>query len=162
MENVLNKLVAEIKSNIAHDLENYLKQYRPHANSYPHFNIELLWLVLNAYNTYQEEERDGVDYIFNINNPEDLKCCIEGGMTAKQVAWLYDQSQVNTTPFFYFGVNYEKPKPIANWEALIINLINWLDNILPCVLAYPYSLKSYEELYKACITKYMINSQLVP
>lgn len=162
MENVLNKLVAEIKSNIAHDLENYLKQYRPHANSYPHFNIELLWLVLNAYNTYQEEERDGVDYIFNINNPEDLKCCIEGGMTAKQVAWLYDQSQVNTTPFFYFGVNYEKPKPIANWEALIINLINWLDNILPCVLAYPYSLKSYEELYKACITNYMINSQLVP
>ena len=162
MENVLNKLVAEIKSNIAHDLENYLKQYRPHANSYPHFNIELLWLVLNAYNTYQEEERDGVDYIFNINNPEDLKCCIEGGMTAKQVAWLYDQSQVNTTPFFYFGVNYEKPKPIANWEALIINLINWLDNILPCVLAYPYSLKSYEELYTACITNYMINSQLVP
>ena len=162
MENVLNKLVAEIKTNIAHDLENYLKQYRPHANSYPHFNIELLWLVLNAYNTYQEEERDGVDYIFNINNPEDLKCCIEGGMSAKQVAWLYDQSQVNTTPFFYFGVNYEKPKPIANWEALIINLINWLDNILPCVLAYPYSLKSYEELYKACITNYMINSQLVP
>ena len=162
MENVLNNLVAEIKSNIAHDLENYLKQYRPHANSYPHFNIELLWLVLNAYNTYQEEERDGVDYIFNINNPEDLKCCIEGGMTARQVAWLYDQSQVNTTPFFYFGVNHEKPKPIANWEALIINLINWLDNILPCVLAYPYSLKSYEELYKACITNYMINSQLVP
>ena len=162
MENVLNKLVAEIKSNIAHELENYLKQYRPYGNSYPHFNIELLWLVLNAYNTYQEEEQDGVGYIFNINNPEDLKCCIEGGMTAKQVAWLYDQSQVNTTPFFYFGVNYEKPKPIANWEALIINLINWLDNILPCVLAYPYSLKSYEELYKACITNYMINSQLVP
>ena len=162
MENVLNKLVAEIKSNIAHELENYLKQYRPYGNSYPHFNIELLWLVLNAYNTYQEEERDGVDYIFNINNPEDLKCCIEGGMTAKQVAWLYDQSQVNTTPFFYFGVNYEKPKPIANWEALIINLIKWLDNILPCVLAYPYSLKSYEELYKACITNYMINNQLVP
>ena len=151
MENVLNKLVAEIKSNIAHDLK-----------SYTECNDELLKLVLNAYNTYQEEERDGVDYIFNINNPEDLKCCIKGGMTAKDIAWLYEQSQVNSTPFFYFGVNYEKPKPIANWDALVINLINWLDNVLPCMLAYPYALKNYEELYKVCVTDYMINNQLVP
>ena len=151
MENVLNKLVAEIKSNIAHDL----KQCLDH-------NGELLKLVLDAYNTYQEEEQDGLYYIFDINKPEDLKSCIENGMTAQEVAWLYDQSQVNTTTFFYFGVNFEKPKPIANYDALVVNLINWLDNILPCVLAYPYLLKSYEELYKVCVTDYMINNQLVP
>ena len=151
MKNVINKLVEEIKSNIARDLK-----------SYPYINWELLKLVLNAYNTYQEEERDGVDYIFDINKQEDLKCCIEGGMTAKEVAWLYEQSQVNTTPFFYFGVNYQQPKPIANYKALVTNLINWLDDILPCVLAYPYLLKSYEELYRVCVTDYMINNQLVP
>ena len=148
MENIINKLVTEIKNNIAHDL----KQCDYH----------LLGLVLNAYNTYQKEERDGVDYIFDINKPEDLKCCIEGGMTAQEVGWLYEQSQVNTTSLFYFGTNYQKPKPIANYEELVVNLINWLDNMLPCVLAYPYLLKSYEELYKVCITDYMINNQLVP
>ena len=151
MENVLKSLVSEIKSNIAHDLKQY-----------PFSNGELLKLVLDAYNTYQEEERDGVDYIFDINKPEDLKCCIEGGMTAKEVAWLYEQSQVNTTPFFYFSVNYQHPKPIMNYNALMSNLVAWLDNVLPCVLAYPYLLKSYEKLYKVCVTNYMINNQLVP
>lgn len=148
MENVLNKLVAEITSNIAHDLK--------------HCDYQLLELVLDAYNTYQEEERDGVDYIFNINKPEDLKCCIEGGMTAQEVAWVYNQSQVNTTPLFYFGIKYQKPKPIETYDVLVNKLIKWLDNVLPCVLAYPYILKSYEELYKVCITDYMINNQLVP
>lgn len=151
MENVLNKLVTEIKDNIAHELKRY-----------PYRKCDLLKLVLDAYNTYQEEERDGVDYIFDINKPEDLKCCVEGGMTAQEVAWLYEQSQVNTTPFFYFGVNYSKPKPIANYVALMDNLIKWLDNVLPCVLAYPYLLKSYEDLYKVCVTDYMIDNQLVP
>ena len=151
MENVLKSLVSEIKSNIAHDLKQY-----------PYSNGKLFDLVLNAYNTYQEEERDSVDYIFDINKQEDLKCCIEGGMTAKEVAWLYEQSQINTTPLFYFGVNYQHPQPIANYKVLVTNLINWLDDILPCVLAYPYLLKSYEELYRVCVTDYMINNQLVP
>ena len=151
MENILNKLVTEIKNNLAHDL-----------NRYPYRNYDLLKLVLDAYNTYQEKERDGVDYIFDINKPEDLKSCVENGMTAQEVAWLYEQSQVNTTPLFYFGVNHEKPKPIATYNGLVINLINWLDKVLPCVLAYPYLLKGYEELYKVCITDYMVNNQLVP
>ena len=151
MENVIKSLVAEIKRNIVCDLHQYLD-----------YDGELLKLVLDAYNTYQNEERDGVDYIFDINNPDDLQCCIAGGMTAKEVAWLYEQSQVNTTPFFYFGVNYQQPKPIANYKALVTNLINWLDEILPCVLAYSYLIKSYEKLYKVCVTDYMINNQLVP
>ena len=151
MENVLNNLVKEIKNNIVHALKQY-----------PDRNGELLKLVLNAYNTYQEEERDGVDYIFDINKPEDLKSCIEGGMSAKDVSWLYNQSQVNTTPLFYFGVNYEKPKPIANYDALVVDLINWLDDVLPCVLAYPYLHKSFEKLYTLYITDYMINNKLVP
>lgn len=151
MENVFKSLVAEIKRNIVCDLHQYLG-----------YDGKLLKLVLDAYNTYQKEERDGVDYIFDINNPDDLQCCIAGGMTAKEVAWLYEQSQVNTTPFFYFGVNYQQPKPIVNYKALVTNLINWLDEILPCVLAYSYLVKSYEKLYKVCVTDYMINNQLVP
>lgn len=151
MENVLNNLLTEIKGNIAHDLKQY-----------PYRNGELLKLVLNAYNTYQKEERDSVDYIFDINKPEDLKCCIEGGMSEKEVTWLCEQSQVNTTPFFYFGVNYKKPKPIADYNTLVANLISELDNILPCILAYPYIFNMFIELYKVCLTDNIINSQLVP
>ena len=151
MKDVINKLVEEIKSNIARDL-----------TSSPYINWELLKLVLNAYNTYQEEERDGVDYIFDINKPDDLKRCIEGGMTAQDIAWLYEQSQKDTMSFFYFGINYQKPKPIANYETLVADLINWLDYILPCMLAYSHQCKDYEYLYQVCITNQMICNQLVP
>ena len=36
-------------------------------------NENLMFVTLNAYNCYQEEERDGVDYIFDLNNADDLK-----------------------------------------------------------------------------------------
>ena len=48
----------------------------------------VLKMVLAAYNDYQESERDGVDYIFDIENTNDLKCCIDGGMTAKAIGGL--------------------------------------------------------------------------
>ena len=42
------------------------------------------------------------------------------------------------------------------------SLISELDNILPCILAYPYIFNMFIELYKVCLTDNIINSQLVP
>ena len=138
MEKEINALVENIKKSIISDLK-----------AYPFKNQDVLEMVLAAYNTYQEEERDGVDYIFDIDNTEDLKCCVDGGQTAQEVCELWHNSQMNTTKYFYFGCNHQKPEPIRNYAELVGNLIHWLDEVLPCVIAYPFV---YRVLYEHYVT----------
>ena len=110
-------------------------------------NQDALEIVLDTYNTYQEEERDGVDYIFNIESADDLKCCVDGGLTAQEISDIWRGYLTNTTKYFYFGCNYQKPTPIITYKELITNLINWLDDVLPCVLSYPCVYKSFYAHY---------------
>jgi hypothetical protein len=124
------------------------------------FSVEgdmILKMVLAAYNDYQESERDGVDYIFDIENTNDLKCCINGGMTAREIGGLYLGSQSQHLRYFYFGCNYPTPKPIANWEILRQQLISWLPDLILNVLAYPYAYDSYKDLYRLYVTDVIID-----
>ena len=66
--------------------------------------------LMELYNQYQEDEQDGVDYIFDINNAEDLKCCIDGGLTSSEIASLCNRG----VRFFNFGVNYSDATPVTN------------------------------------------------
>ena len=63
-----NSIVEIMKRRIAHDLR------------YDNTN-GVLDIVLNAYNRFQKDEIDGVDYIFDITIQNDLKCMVEGGLT---------------------------------------------------------------------------------
>ena len=110
---------------------------------------DVLEMLLKAYNDYQESERDGVDYIFNINDTNDLKCCIDGGMTAKEIGELYSGSIHNHSQYFYFGCNHPKPEPINSLADLRCNLVCWLDELIPSILAYPYAYESYKAIYEA-------------
>lgn len=143
MKKAINTMVESIKAAIIRDMENLCSMKGNHVFA----------IVLNSYNTYQEEERDGVDYIFNINNQKDLKCCVEGGMTAKEVCALYQRCQATTIPYFYFGQNYPEPKVVNSWMELRKNLITWLDEMLPYVIAYP---SVYHELYGEYVTDYVL------
>lgn len=116
----------------------------------------VLKMVLAAYNDYQESEHDGVDYIFDIENTNDLKCCIDGGMTAKEISGLYLGSQSEHLRYFYFGCNHSTPKPIANWETLRQQLVSWLSDLIPNVLAYPFAYESYKQLYVRYVTDVII------
>ncbi|MBP5458492.1 MAG: hypothetical protein J6Y37_18525 [Paludibacteraceae bacterium] len=136
-ENMKNAIVRDIQG--VHSLEG--------SDSLP--------VVLNAYNAYQEEERDGVDYIFDIRNIEDLTCCVNGGMTAKEIHDIYEGSK-NHTPYFYFGVNHKSPEPIKSIEVLRDNLANWLDEVLPPVIAFPFARDAYKELYVRYVTTAML------
>lgn len=73
--------------------------------------------LLNAYNAYQENERNGVDYLFDFENQDDLICCIQGGLTATEIANLiatYNSGDNNNyTTLFFFGCNYKTPKLIT-------------------------------------------------
>ena len=116
----------------------------------------VLKMVLAAYNDFQESERDGVDYIFDIDNLDDLKCCVDGGMTAQVIGGLWLGSQSRHLRYFYFGSNYPTPKPIANWETLRQILVSWLPDLIPNVLAYPFAYESYRQLYVRYVTDVII------
>ena len=117
----------------------------------------VLKMVLAAYNDYQESERDGVDYIFDIDNNNDVICCMRGGLTSQEICGLWLGSQSKHIRYFYFGCNYSKPKPIDTWDELRTNLIAWLDEVLACVIAYPYAYDSYRNLYTHYVTNVVID-----
>lgn len=117
----------------------------------------VLKMVLAAYNDYQESERDSVDYIFDIENNNDLKCCINGGMTAKEICGLYLGSQSQHLRYFYFGCNHQTPMPIANWDELRQQLVSWLPDLIPNVLAYPFAYESYRQLYERYVTDIIVS-----
>ncbi len=142
MKKVIATMVEKISKAIINDTKNV-------------FSVEgdmVLKMVLAAYNDYQESERDGVDYIFDIENTDDLKCCINGGMTAKEIGGLYLGSQSRHLRYFYFGCNHQTPKPIADWETLREQLVSWLPELVRNVLAYPYAYESYRQLYVKYVT----------
>lgn len=105
----------------------------------------LLYAVLCAYNKWQEDERDGVDYIFNLYNNDELRSCVEGGLNANQIAYLSNEvSKHNKTIYFLFGINHQEPAQFNNNDELIQQLVGHLGTFLPYVFVYP---NSYGELY---------------
>lgn len=110
-------------------------------------------VILKAYNVYQEETSEDVDYILNLHDKDDLLACVDGGITAEKLADLVI-NEGNKTPYFFFGVNYKVPKQFDNFDQLFRQLISWLDDILPRVLAYPNAFDSFKEVYRRYFTPY--------
>lgn len=111
-------------------------------------------LVLDVYNEYQESERDGADYIFDLNKKEDLIVCIKGGLTARMVQELVNKLDGGFTQYFYFGYNY--PTPISiKFKDLKLNLSNYLDELVDYIIAYPFE-GACRELYTILITNLII------
>lgn len=100
-------------------------------------DTDIFNLVLDVYNKYQESERDGADYIFDLNKKEDLIVCIKGGLTARMIQELVNNLDDGFTQYFYFGYNY--PTPISiKFKDLKTNLYNYLDEIVDYIIAYPF------------------------
>ena len=146
MKKAIESMVQKVSNAIINDTRNV-------------FSVEgdmVLKMVLAAYNDFQESERNGVDYIFDIENTNDLKCCIDGGMTAKEIGSLYLGSHSRHLRYFYFGCNHPTAEPISNWETLRQQLVSWLPDLIPNVLAYPFAYESYKELYVRYVTDVII------
>lgn len=114
-------------------------------------NEKAIRIFINAYNEWQENEKDGVDYIFNINNQNDLECVVKGGMTAKEIAELTKSS---SNGFFFFGCNYPTPKAIGDEETLKNVLLAYAYEVVEFVLAYPFA-PNAQQLYQQYITNYI-------
>lgn len=116
------------------------------------YNLDMF---LKAYNRWQEDEHNGVDYIFNINNPDDLIDCIKGGLTADEIANFVNNAKAwaNETPYFLFGCNH-KLQPLSNGH--ILNLIyNNLDDIVDYIIAYPW-VEEYRSVYTDVVTNRLL------
>ena len=149
MKKAINTMVEGIKKSIIRDTRDV----------YSEKGDKVLKMLLKAYNDFQESERDGVDYIFDIDNTDDLKCCIDGGMTAQEICGLWLGSQSRHLRYFYFGCNHPKAEPINTWLELRMNLVAWLDELIPNVLAYPYAYESYRNIYTAYVTDVILGLQ---
>ena len=124
-------------------------------------DAKLTTIVLNAYNRYQEDERDGVDYLFDINNKDDVKCCFDGGLSISEfVSAYFDRETRHLTSYFFFGVNHPKPSFITSKELLAAVLQNSLADIMPHMFCHP-NIKEYSALYEALISDYMFDNEMV-
>ena len=104
-------------------------------------DIHTINKLIDVYNTYQEEERDGVDYIFDLQNKEDLCTCIKGGLTAEEIAELVakslDNDGENYTTKFLFGCNHVSPYLLTH-SVLISSLALHAVEIVDCMLQDPF------------------------
>lgn len=99
-------------------------------------------LAIDTYNAYQENERDGVDYIFDLDDAHDLRTCISGGLTAKEISGLYNESLCEgCTKFFMFGVNHSKPIILTKYE-LKTALLGMAEEIIADMIMHPHSYDS--------------------
>lgn len=147
MKTKINEMVKMIAEKISNDL------YAEYKND---MHDEVLQMVLKAYNEWQESEKDGVDYIFNIYDKDDLMACVKGGMTAKEVAEIYKDATTIWTPYYFFGSNYPSATPIKLWSDLFDYLVMWLEDVLPNIIAYPWC-STYRPIYTKYVTDVIIN-----
>lgn len=118
-------------------------------------NHKVFNLVFDAYNEYQESERDGVDYIFNMDNKVDLVTCIKGGLTPVHIHRMVENIKRGKTNFFFYGINHPIPEQLT-FSGLKLQLTAYLDEIVDFVIAYPFD-GACRELYTILVTNSMID-----
>ena len=126
---------------------------------------ELLTKLLNAKNLYENDERDGIDYIYDINNSEDLRLLLKNDfLTAKEISAIWvGYSNGTYTPYFYFDYDYSNITTKANIMQIqtlddVCNiLLGNIKDVVKCIIAYPYACKSYEDLYIEYVTNIILD-----
>lgn len=113
-------------------------------------------LCLEAYNYWQDEEREGRDYIFNIENPNDLKYLVDNDMmTAFGVYWVMLQKNSH---FFTFDGEKDAGMRMISKNELIDNLIANAVHYMSYAIMYVGRCgkdSPYANIYEEYITTYI-------
>lgn len=64
--------------------------------------------VLDLYNKWQEDERDGVDYLFDIHCVEDWLTLIDSGISVMDLFAAHWEANHTNKRYFLYGTNYPK------------------------------------------------------
>ena len=111
-------------------------------------------LLLAAYNRMQDDERNGVDYLFNVTNSADVICCLQGGLTMEQLRTMLNEYEATGIEYCYFGCNHPTPTMVT-LEKVISQLTANADEIVKYAIAYP-SVDEYKAIYELFITEEII------
>jgi hypothetical protein len=92
-------------------------------------------MLLAAYNEWQEYEKDGANYIFDINNNKDLKFVVDRGfLSAQGIAFVVNKCE--TGLFQFSGNDPDAGVKGIDTEDLKKILINTSDTFIRYVLMY--------------------------
>ena len=113
-----------------------------------------IWtMMFDAYNRYQMDERDGVDYIFNLSKQEDLLAVVKAGLTIEDLHQICYKS-LDNAKYIHYGCNYEKPMLLTK-QNIDNNIYGLLDEIVDDIIAYPW-VEEYRKVYTFFITNKII------
>ena len=145
-KDVLKELVWELSTIIEERVEAAIRSK----------DSQMILCVLNAHNAYEETCGNGNNYIFDLNNQDDLSTCVKGGLTWTDIAKMEEHDYYGKN-LFLFGEKYPTPKQIEDENELVSILCRNLGEIIDEVLKAPYSYPSYSEIYNLYVTYYLEN-----
>ena len=126
-------------------------------NAFKNHDREMVNIFVSAYNIYQENERDSVDYLFCVSNNKDIITCLKGGLEIKEVSELYLLSQMadyeHFSARFHFGVNHLTPKLLST-DELKDNLLSYACEVIENMLKYPHAYTSCQ--YQMFVTNHIV------
>jgi len=111
-------------------------------------------LILKVYNQVMDDERDGADYIFNINNKEDVKFLIANDlMTASGIAFVVNNPDIVPNGLFFMNNGAESMQPVKHL-AIVLN--NWVTEMTKFAVLY-VARGDENSPYKAFYEKYFVD-----
>lgn len=119
-------------------------------------DVNIWKMMLDVYNRYQENERDGVDYIFDLNKQEDLVTLVKSGMTYSDICYVKSNSiPQDNSVYIHFGCNYPEPINLTK-DVITNNIIDLLEDLIDNIVAYPW-VEEYRKIYSIFVTNKIIN-----
>jgi hypothetical protein len=114
-------------------------------------------LCLEAYNYWREEEREGINYIFNIDNADDLKYLVDKEiLNACQIAGIYPKC--TASGLFRIG-EHDGDIEIITLDSLKDILCANMETLLRCVLMYVgEGNDTYNKVYNMLIANDLVQS----
>ena len=144
----MKQTIYDLANNVTTLFSNFIE------TSFNENRTDYILKIINVYNRYQEDEKDGVDYLFNIDNKEDVIVCLKGGMTLDELVKLHKQKN-NSSKWFLFGQNHPNPF-IVCYSVLKRHLLSYVNEIAKCIIAYPW-VEEYRVLYVEWVTNDLID-----
>lgn len=130
----------ELKTTIGYVIEHIVGKLKQSSD-------ELIFTtLLDAYNRYQENERDSVDYIFNLNKKDDVMVMLEGGLELNDLSYLLNGQK----QYLLFGANHPLPTQLSK-DDVKTAIFAHLYDIVQNVIAYPF-IEEYRDIYEEFIT----------
>ena len=116
---------------------------------------DIIDTMLKAYNMWQEDTHDGVDYIININNKDDVIYLLQNGknIQVRDISSLYiNQYNNNGTPYFRYGQNYEyHPKVLMSMKQLKTQLIDNAEWVITHLFLFANNTDTYHKIFNMYI-----------